>query len=58
LVKPKGRRLGGVQKGKAKGKAGRHRGPSRPRRKPETDETDEDEKFTYEGTFTLKADDL
>jgi hypothetical protein len=58
LVKPTKRHRRGAQKGKAKRQAGHPPRPTRLRREPDTDETDEEGKFTYEGTFTQKDDDL
>lgn len=58
MVKRIKRRHEVVRKGKAKNRAGRPRRPDRRRRKPRIDVTAEEEKFTYEGTFTQKDDDL
>lgn len=52
----KGRQRG-VRKGKQKGRAGRPPRPNRRGRRTNAGKMDEEEKFTYQGTFTQKDDD-
>jgi hypothetical protein len=58
LAKGTKRRRRGVLKEKTKRRGGHAPGLKRRKQEAETDEKDDEVKFTYQGTFTQKDDDL